>query len=195
MPKTTQSSVFKAVNTQAHSNRVRICKLLAQMDSKVEELEELEQERAEGDSDDKYTEDLRKELGEDMVKVKSCLDSHSEFSHNLELMANYMMDIRPGVPEANQLRSDAKQALDKSIKDEETIEKKVKDWKAKNRKWLRQRKKDKNKEKVDQVKTTENNSVNARWMENFARELKPDKNLKNDGNLRAMKQWKQSMIT
>ena len=165
------------------------------MDSKVEELEELEQERAEGDSDDEYTEDLRKELGEDMVKVKSCLDSHSEFSHNLELMANYMMDIRPGVPEANKLRSDAKQALDKSIKDEETIEKKVKDWKAKNRKWLRQRKKDKNKEKVDQVKTTENNSVNARWMENFARDLKPDKNLKKDGDLRAMKQWKQSMIT
>ena len=109
-----------------------------------------------------------------MVKVKSCLDSHSDFSHNLELMVNYMMDIRPGVPEANKLRSDAKQALDKSIKDEETIETKVKDWKAKNRKWLRQRKKDKNKEKVDQVKTSENNSGNALWMENFARDLKPD---------------------
>ena len=105
MPKTTQSSVFTAVNTQAHSNRTRIWKLLAQMDSKVEELEELEQEKAEGDSDDEYTEELTKGLGEDMVKVKSCLNSHSEFSHNLQLMANYMMEIRQGVPEANKLRS------------------------------------------------------------------------------------------
>ena len=68
------------------------------MDSKVEELEELEQEKVEGDSDDKYTEDLRKVVGEDMVKVKSCLNSHSEFSHNLQLMANYMMEIRQGIP-------------------------------------------------------------------------------------------------
>ena len=29
---------------------------------------------------------------------------------------------------------------------------------------------------------------------NFARDLKPDKNLKNDGDLTAMRQWKQSMI-
>ena len=36
------------------------------MDSKVEELNELEQEKAEGDSDDKYTEELLKELREDM---------------------------------------------------------------------------------------------------------------------------------
>ena len=49
MPKTTQSSVFTAVSTQAHSDRTRIWKLLAQMDSKVEELEELEQEKVEGD--------------------------------------------------------------------------------------------------------------------------------------------------
>ena len=46
-------------------------------------------------------------------------------------MANYMMEIRQGVPEANKLRSDAKQAFEKSLKDEETIEKKVKDWTAK----------------------------------------------------------------
>ena len=93
-------------------------------------------------------------------------------------MANYMMEIRQGVPEANKLRSDAKQAFEKSIKDEETIEKKVKDWTAKNRKWLRQRKKDKSKEKGEPVKTTENNIGKANWLMNFARDLKPDKNLK-----------------
>ena len=105
-----------------------------------------------------------------------------------------MMKIRQGVPEANKLRSDANQAFEKSIKDEETIEKKVKDWTAKNRKWLRQRKKDKSKEKGEPVKTTENNSGKANWLMNFARDLKPDKNLKNDGDLTAMKQWKQSIV-
>ena len=64
MPKTMQSSVFTAVNTQAHSKRTRIWKLLAQMDSKVEELE---QEKVEDDSDDEYIEDLMKGLGEDLV--------------------------------------------------------------------------------------------------------------------------------
>ena len=38
MPKTTESSVFRAVTTQAHADRSRICKFLAKMDSKVEEL-------------------------------------------------------------------------------------------------------------------------------------------------------------
>ena len=129
-----------------------------------------------------------------MVKVKESLASHASFSHNLQTMASYMNQIRPGVPDANRVRSDAKQAFDKSLKDEEVIEKKVKDWTAKNRKWLRQRKKDKSKENGEPVKMTENNSGKANGLMNFARDLKPDKNLKNDGDLTAMRQWKQSMI-
>merc|ERR1712030_114175 len=62
-----------------------------------------------------------------------------------------------------------------------------KDWTATNRKWLRQRRKDKNKEKGEPVKTTENNSGKANWLMNFARDLKPDKNLKNDGDLIAVR--------
>ena len=44
LPKTMESSIFKAVNIQAHSSRAKIWKLLSQMDQKVEELESLEQE-------------------------------------------------------------------------------------------------------------------------------------------------------
>ena len=36
-----------------------------------------------------------------------------------------MMEIRQGIPEANKLRSDVKQAFEKSIKDEEAIKKKL----------------------------------------------------------------------
>ena len=97
MPKTTQSSVFTAVSTQAHADRTRICKFLAKMDSKVEELDELEQEKAEGDSDDEYTEELLKELREDMVKVKESLASHASFSHNLQTMASYTNQMQIGL--------------------------------------------------------------------------------------------------
>ena len=59
LPKTMESSIFKAVSIQAHASRAKIWKLLAQMDQKVEELEGLEQEMEDGDSDDDYTESLR----------------------------------------------------------------------------------------------------------------------------------------
>ena len=45
-----------------------------------------------------------------------------------------MKEIRPGVPEANRVRNDAKEAFEKSLKDELMIEKNVKDWTAKNKK-------------------------------------------------------------
>ena len=157
----------------------------------VEELEGLEQEMEEGDSDDDYTESLRKELGDDMTKVKSALASHGEFSNNLQLMCNYMMETRNNVPQASKLINDAKTAFDKSINDEQTIEKKVKDWTTKNNNWLRNKRKEKKKETV--AKTTEREG-NTRWLETFARELKPEGNLKNDGDLTAMRAFKQSMI-
>ena len=128
-----------------------------------------------------------------MTKVKSSLASHGELSNNLQLMCSYMMDTRPNVPEANKLIKDAKTAFDKSINDEQAIEKKVKDWTAKNRNWLRNKRKEKKKETVESAKTTDSGGK-ARWLETFARELKPERNLKNDGDLTAMRAWKQSMI-
>ena len=77
--------------------------------------------------------------------------------------------------------------------DEQAIEKKVKDWTAKNRNWLRNKRKEKKKETEESAKTTDSGGK-ARWLESFARELKPDGNLKNDGDLTAMRAWKQSMI-
>ena len=142
MPKTIESNVYTCASNQAYSNRVRIFKLLGQCDSKVKELEELEEERGEGESEDEYSEDIRKELVEDMTKIKVYLDAHSEFSHKLGLMANYIMDVRPGVAvESCKLKRDAKEALDKSVKDEEAVEEKVATWKRTNRKWLRPKKK------------------------------------------------------
>ena len=181
LPKTMESSVFKAVSIQAHASRAKIWKILAQMDKKVEELESLEQE--DDDSDDDYAESLRKEVGEDMTKVKSTLASHTEFSNNIQLMCGYMMQTRDNIPQAGKIISDAKIAFDKSEKDEQIIEKKVSDWQAKNKKWLRG--KGKKKKKESGAKTTEKES-NTRWLETFAKELKPEGNLKNYGDLTSM---------
>ena len=85
MPKTVQSNVYTCARNQAYSNRVRIFTLLGQCDSKVKDLEEMEEERGEGESEDEYAEDIRKELSEDMAKIKVYMETHSEFYHNLGL--------------------------------------------------------------------------------------------------------------
>ena len=166
-----ESSIFKAVCLQAHASRAKIWKALANMDKKVEELESLEHEDDDID-DDSYVDSLRKEVGEEMTKVKSNLTSHEELTNNIQLMCGFMMQTRGNIPQAGKIISDAKMALDKSEKDEQVIEKKVSDWQAKNKKWLRG-KKGKKKNKESGTKTTEKES-NTRWLETFAKELRPE---------------------
>ena len=63
----------------------------------MKELEELEDKRGEGESEDEYADDIRKNLLEDMSKIKLQLEAYREFSHQLGLMANFFLDCRPGV--------------------------------------------------------------------------------------------------
>ena len=111
-------------------------------------------------------------------------------------MANYILDCRPGVAiERDKLKRDAREALNKSVKDEEDLEEKMSTWKKSNRKWLRPKKKDKTKEKVETVKVDNSGGSRSRWIENLARDLKPSVNLKDDGDLKSMKLFKQAMQT
>ena len=73
---------------------------------------------------------MRKELVEDMAEVKASLKEHSELSYQMGLMCNYIMDVKPGVESC---KKDAKEALEKSLKDEQSVEKKVDTGKKKNR--------------------------------------------------------------
>ena len=130
-----------------------------------------------------------------MSKIKLQLKAHREFSHQLGIMTNYIMDCRPGVAiETDKLKRDAREALNKSVKDEEDLEEKMSTWKKSNRKWLRPKKKDKTKEKVETVKVDNSGGSRSRWIENLARDLKPSVNLKDDGDLKSMKLWKQAML-
>ena len=78
--------------------------------------------------------------------------------------------------------------------DEEELEEKVSAWRKANKKWLRYKKKDKTKEKVETVKV-DNPGGRSRWIENLARDLKPSFHLSDDGDLKNMKIWKQAMQT
>ena len=190
MPKTVESNVFTCAKNQAYSSRVRISKLLVQCNSKVKDLEELEDERGEEESEDEEADEIRKDLLEDMSKIKLQLEAHREFSHQLGLMANYILDCRPGVAiETDKLKRDAREAFNKSLKDEEDLEEKMSTWKKSNRKWLRP------KEKVETVKVDNSGGSRSRWIENLARDLRPSVNLKDDGDLKSMKLFKQSMQT
>ena len=78
---------------------------LEQCDAKVKELTEMEAERRQDESEDEYAREIREELSEDMKKIKAFMEAHTEFSHNLGLMASYIIDIRPEVPvESDQLK-------------------------------------------------------------------------------------------
>ena len=90
LPKTMSSSVFKAAIVQAQGTRAKILKALGNMDKRVEELENLEQEG--DDSDDEYEDSLRREVGEEMAKVKSSLTSHEEVTCNIRVMCGFMME-------------------------------------------------------------------------------------------------------
>merc|ERR1712208_271666 len=123
LPKTMESSIFKAVCLKAHASRAKIWKALANMDKKVEELESLEQEDDNSDADS-YVDNLRKEVGEEMTKVKSNLTCHEELTNNIQLICGFMMQTRGNIPQARKIISEAKMALDKSEKDKQVIEKK-----------------------------------------------------------------------
>ena len=188
MPKTIASNIYTCTSKRAYANRVKIHRLLANGDKKVKELEEIQ---ADGESsDDDYSEELRKELGEDMAEIKASLKEHSELSYQMGLMCNYIMDVKPGVESC---KKEAKEELEKSLKDEQNVEDKVDTWRRTNRSWLR--KKTRAKEKWEPAKSDNPNGNRTRWLENFAKDLKPASNLKDDGDLTVMKQWKMQMQT
>ena len=68
--------------------------------------------------------------------------------------------------------------MEKSLKDEQNVEDKVDTWRRTNRSWLR--KKTRVKEKGELAKSDNPNGNRTRWLENFAKDLKPASNLKDD---------------
>ena len=56
-------------------------------------------------------------------------------------MASYIVEYRPGVAtETDRIKREAKEALEKSVKDEEELEEKISAWRRANKKWLRHKK-------------------------------------------------------
>ena len=73
MPKKIASNVYTCASKRAYPNWVRIHRLLGNCDKKVKELEEIQEERTDGESsEDEYSEKLRKE--------RVCLDQGNNFN-------------------------------------------------------------------------------------------------------------------
>ena len=85
LPKTINAGVFKAAVVRAQGYRTQILKALSNMDKRVVELEELEQEGNDNENDD-FVDNLWKEVGEEMVKVKSSLTGHEELTSNIRVI-------------------------------------------------------------------------------------------------------------
>ena len=80
LPKTINAGVFKAAVVRAQGYRTQILKGLSNMDKRVVELEELEQEGHDSENDD-FVDNLWKEVGEENVKVKMSRCEHSHLAH------------------------------------------------------------------------------------------------------------------
>ena len=108
-------------------------------------------------------------------------------------MCGFMIETRSNLPNAPKIINEAKVALEKAEKDEQSIEKLMSDWQSKNKKWKRG-KRGKKKNKEPSTKMTDTESGNIRWLETFAKQLKSEGTLSNDGDLTNMKAFKVAMF-
>ena len=162
------------------------------MDRRIVELEELEKEGDDNESDE-FVDGLWKEVGDEYVKVKSNISGHEELISQIRIMCGFIIETRSNLPNAVKIINEAREALDKAEEAEKLIEKRVSEWQKDNRKWIRGKKK-KKQEQSNKTPHTEG-ATGGRWLETFAKQLQPEGTLKNDGDLTKMKTFKASMFT
>ena len=175
------------------SDRVRVMTALEDCEDKVKELEELEAERDNDDSEDELSTEVREDISSNLQKVKGFIASHTENTHNIAQMCNYILTIMEESPTDDKKRKDVQDEMDKARRDDKTIKEKLTEWRRINRRWIvKPKKKEVVKDKGEPVKSS--GSGKDRWLETFARDLKPASNLQDDGDLRSMKAWKAQMM-
>ena len=102
--------------------------------------------------------------------------SHTDNTHNIAQMCNYILTIMEDSPTDDKKRKDVQDEMDKARKDDKTIKEKVTEWRRINRKWIvKPKKREVVKDKGKLVKTS--GSGKDRRLETFARDLKPASNL------------------
>ena len=81
----------------------------------MEELRELEEERGEGESEDKDAEGIHKDLLEDMDQMKQKVKEHRTLSHKIGCMASFIVKCRPEIAiQGDKIKEEAQAALEKS---------------------------------------------------------------------------------
>ena len=127
--------------------------------------------------------------------MKKKVKEHFNVTHEIGCMASFIVRTRPEVPiQGDKIKEEAQAARDKCKKDEVETEEKVNQWKKNNRKWLKRKKKDRGKEKVEVSTGGENSGgAKARLLEKLYDNLKPNFLLSDDGNLQAKNTWRNSM--
>ena len=92
LPKTINAGSFRAIVVRAHGYRTQIQKSLSNMDRHIAELEELEKEDDDNDSDD-FVDGLWKEIGDEYTKVKNNRSGHEELISQIRIMCGYNYDL------------------------------------------------------------------------------------------------------
>ena len=132
-----------------------------------------------------------------MEQMKKRVKEHFTVTHEIGCMASFIVRTRPEVPiQGDKIKEEAQAALEKCVKDEGETEEKVNAWKKTNRKWLKRKKKEKGKEKVEILTRGEDpGGSKSRLVENLCQDLKPNFLLVDDGNLQNKNVWKKATQT
>ena len=91
------------------------------MDRRIVELEELEKERDDSESDE-FVDDLWKEVGDEYVKLKSNISGHEELISQIRIMCGFIIEQRSNLPNAVKIINEAREALDKAEEAEKLTE-------------------------------------------------------------------------
>ena len=104
LPKTINAGSFRAIVVRAHGYRTQIQKGLSNMDRHIVELEELEKEGDDNESDD-FVDGLWKEVGDEYIKVKNNMSGHEELISQIRIMCGFIMETRSNLPNAAKIRT------------------------------------------------------------------------------------------
>ena len=116
--------------------------MIGKADIKIREMTTLEAEMEEGESEDKDYLTVQRDLVDDHEQMRATLKEHFRVSHEIGQMASLIIRERPEVAvKGDKVKEYAELVRDKSEKDDTEISEKVAQWKDKNRRWLRRKKK------------------------------------------------------
>merc|ERR1712215_434488 len=141
MPRSVEASRFKMVVVKAQSLRAQILKSFKNLGEYVEEIKELEPVETNKVEESDYFLNIWADAEKEFKKVIEIKSAHEDLVNKVRLMCGYMLEGFVEGTVATKVQGDAKEALNKIEKEEEGLDKDIKQFRLANKTYLMGRKK------------------------------------------------------